>query len=53
MAHSSATDLKSSGNTDIERQVTYEAPVVLAPARKTLGSGVSDVNHKTHDFAKM
>ncbi|KAJ5059507.1 GPR1/FUN34/yaaH family-domain-containing protein [Bipolaris maydis] len=41
MAHSSATDLKSSGNTDIERQVTYEAPVVLAPARKTLGSGTA------------
>lgn len=53
MANSSATDLKSSGNTDIERQVTYEAPVIPAPAPKTLGSGVSDANHKTHDFAKI
>ncbi|EUC30275.1 hypothetical protein COCCADRAFT_39469 [Bipolaris zeicola 26-R-13] len=41
MANSPATDLKSSGHTDIERQVTYEAPVVSAPARKTLGSGTA------------
>ncbi|KAF5849706.1 hypothetical protein GGP41_005094 [Bipolaris sorokiniana] len=41
MANSSATDLKSSGNTDIERQVTYEAPVIPAPAPKTLGSGTA------------
>jgi hypothetical protein len=53
MANSSATDLKSAGTTDVEKQLTHDVPVLTVAAPKTLGSGVSGVAQKICGVAKM